>query len=368
MRAAGLTPRDFERIDSQLDTVNNFLNEGNGGRSIPTETEPPLPESVDRPADHLRLLGTTLFNKFLPHAVREALEGDKCFLEIGVDEQLNRYPLELMHDGTGYLCLKHRIGRYVVSAQHHVDRPADFSKELSALVVSVPEPDHTVLNVENLSELQKEQFNRTLKRVREEASRITKLLQSVVNELEFVEGNDATWENVTGMLAPGRHFDIIHFCGHAMFDDDDPNSSVLLLRNATLTTADIRGYVPNVKPMFCFINACQSVNAGSVAQPFNLYGGIGEAFLSSGAYLLASRSKIDDKAAAAFAVRFYETLLGEGKSFGEAVLEGRLACQKVEGCPFDWASYIFYGDPRFGFSKASTPGAKRSRRRYTDGD
>jgi hypothetical protein len=120
IRESGLTEADFERIDSQLDTVKRLLNNVEGGRSVPVESSPASPKSggsADDVEKSLKLLGTTLFNIILPRSVRNGLLANKCFLEIGVDEELNRLPLELMHDGQNYLCLKHSIGRYVVRAR-----------------------------------------------------------------------------------------------------------------------------------------------------------------------------------------------------------------------------------------------------------
>ena len=79
---------------------------------------------------------------------------------------------------------------------------------------------------------------------------------------------------------------------------------------------------------------------------------LARAFLETGAYLLGSRWKLSDNAAAAFAPAFYKYLLEDRKSVGEAVVLGRRACMKAtEADPGDigWASYVYYGDPRVCF-------------------
>jgi CHAT domain-containing protein len=103
-----------------------------------------------------------------------------------------------------------------------------------------------------------------------------------------------------------------------------------------------------------FINGCEStVGRGSGNEWKNRYDifGLARAFLETGAYLLDSRWKVNDKGAAKFAQAFYKEILEE-QPFGKAVRKARQVCKESSPADdFAWASYVYYGDPRIRFCK-----------------
>src|SRR5262249_36607440 len=106
------------------------------------ETSAALQDSRTQTVDKLSSLGHTLHDYILPRRMKDSLDKEDpsdLFLEIGVDEGLNEFPFELIFDGKEYFCLKHSVGRYVISP--HFDPPnpeLQEVKELSVLLVSVP--------------------------------------------------------------------------------------------------------------------------------------------------------------------------------------------------------------------------------------
>jgi CHAT domain-containing protein len=169
----------------------------------------------------------------------------------------------------------------------------------------------------------------------------------------MLRGRDATYDNVFKALRQGR-YQIVHFNGHAIFDEKNQHASALVLNDRNMTTGEVQRYLAKSPPILCFINACETAKIGvsrGWKDRYDIFG-LARAFLETGAYLLGSRWKVSDKAAAGFAKKFYTSLLKEGKPLGKAILEARKACR--EESPLDelaWANYTLYGDPRVCFRK-----------------
>jgi hypothetical protein len=116
-----------------------------------------------------------------------------------------------------------------------------------------------------------------------------------------------------------------------------------------MTTGQLYTFIGNKPPVFCFINGCETGRVGTWKDQYNIYG-IAQAILQTGAYLLGSRWKLGDSAAAKFAGEFYACWLSKRQSLGEAVRNARLVCREGSAADdFGWASYVFYGDPRLHF-------------------
>ena len=61
-------------------------------------------------------------------------------------------------------------------------------------------------------------------------------------------------------------------------------------------------------PVLCFINGCETAETAQGKDRLNVYG-LAQAFLETGAYLLGTRWKVSDSAAAAFAPTFYDRII-----------------------------------------------------------
>jgi CHAT domain-containing protein len=303
--------------------------------------------------------GTRLFRLMLKE--RPELQKPGFFVEVGTDEELADYPWELAYDAhrNKFLCLEHYVGRYVNAKQLAESRmqpqigPMEFEK-MKFLLISVPRPDDPA------------RFP-ALSYVESEAKAIKNLVERVdgIELRELVQGaggnDEPTMDNVEQELMSDQyHF--IHFCGHAIFDEQTASNSALILEGPTnhnRLTAELLLHYLGSSLVLAFINGCDSarntpwepevdLDVGrkrwhEVFYPF----GIARAFMERGSNLLGSRWKLSDKAAPIFAEEFYRQVFKEFRPFGEAITKARIACKNVSA-PEDigWASYVYYGDPR----------------------
>jgi pimeloyl-ACP methyl ester carboxylesterase len=192
----------------------------------------------------------------------------------------------------------------------------------------------------------------------DEGQRVQKLFNRVPGcRLETLRGAAATRPALLSAFASGK-YDLIHYAGHASFDEQKPERSGILCHGkAVLSGADLAG-LGNL-PTLVFFNACEAgrLRGGAVSKASHqkvaearvkkLGEGISfaEAFMRGGvANFVATYWPVGDEAAKVFAETFYLRLM-KGTSIGEAVQEGRGAVKETGSK--DWADYIFYGDPQF---------------------
>jgi CHAT domain-containing protein len=163
--------------------------------------------------------------------------------------------------------------------------------------------------------------------------------QSAYLELEEYWEKDATVENVRSAL---RRADILHYCGHAFFDEPvAAGSGLILAGHVEFTGEDLAKVEP--LPRMAFVNACE---AGRVrgAPPTHAVA-FAELFLQSGmdAYL-GTYWEVGDTAAALFAGIVY-TRLAIGDTLEQATLAGRRAL--FDKNQPDWSNYLLYGGGNF---------------------
>lgn len=152
----------------------------------------------------------------------------------------------------------------------------------------------------------------------------------------------ATFLDVRGALASGV-YDGLHFSGHGLFRDADPNRSAMVLENqGELMPEDLSGVVRNMgraQPIV-FLNACQ---IGRAAMSLTDIGGWAGGFLRAGAgAFIGAYWSVYDKPAYDFARAFYEQLL-RGTPIGDAAREAR-AVVRAAGDP-TWLAYTLFADP-----------------------
>lgn len=349
-----LGPQELDPIGRSLDAFATEL----AARSSPrgAAAKPAARRSDEMSEAAMQMFGNQLLDLLIPRSIQGDLRHSNLFLEVGMDEGLLDYPWELMHDGDDFLCLKHFIGRFVNASEREIPPaapPRDWlnSKvdKLSVLVVSVPNP-----------EAQDGQEYESLLGAEAETNAIAETLDALYNSgvrIKLLKDSNATFNNVWKAL--GGDYQIVHFVGHATYNDKNPFKSGLVLHDRGMTSGQVASFFGKDPPVLCFINACESGRTGSPGPKTwkstqNIFG-LARAFLSTGTYLLGSRWKLGDAAAEKFAAVFYALLLGKEKPIGEAITEARKACKKTSvGDPFSWASYIFYGDPRLYFRRSQT--------------
>jgi CHAT domain-containing protein len=333
-----LSPGDLGPINAQLDQLVTGRGARFGGKAVASKGTP-------RPSiDDVVMLGQQLLALAMPQYVQADLRIGNMFLEIGTDEQLLDYPWELMHDGENFLCLKHAIGRFVNSvapppmAWQPPPRVARL-QELSILLVSVPAPQ--------------ERDGQTYTPLPEATVETDAILEGLVGipgvKVSTLIGRGATYNELFKALSTNT-YQIIHFNGHAHFNQKRPRESGLVLHDRDVKTGAVVQYFGRKAPILCFVNACETTKVGTWNDSYDIFG-LARAFLETGAYLLGSRWRIGDRAAAGFATAFYKSLISDGHAVGTAILDARGVCKDLSGDDFGWASYTYYGDPRMCFKR-----------------
>jgi hypothetical protein len=138
-----------------------------------------------------------------------------------------------------------------------------------------------------------------------------------------------------------RGYDIVHYSGHAFFDNVLPGRSGLVLSDDVLTASDVRFMLDFTRSPIIYANACLAGRIKSVSSRFT---GLAAAFLRAGAAGYVSPLwSIDDRDAAALAMAYYEALLTQRLPIGECLRVAKLAQAKSRS--ITWASYVLYGDP-----------------------
>jgi pimeloyl-ACP methyl ester carboxylesterase len=191
-----------------------------------------------------------------------------------------------------------------------------------------------------------------LEGAKKEGRRIHQLFDSHpgVKILE-VKGEKATKQTLKREFVSGK-YDVIHYAGHAYFDQRVPSRSGILCHgDEVLSGAELAG-LGNL-PGLVFFNACETgrVRGGPPVEKIGIRTridqnvGLAEAFLRGGvANYVGTYWPVGDAAAKIFADIFYTAILA-GKPISMALLSARKAVFKNESV--DWADYIHYGSPDF---------------------
>ena len=146
-------------------------------------------------------------------------------------------------------------------------------------------------------------------------------------------------------------YDVIHYAGHAFFDDKDADLSGLVLKGSELFFAQKVRRLLEGHPLV-FLNACESGRTANEKEPQKLEGylqepaeGIASVFIYGGAAnCVGSIWPVYDTPAAEFAISFYRRVI-DGYMVGEALRQAWLESKRKYPEEITWASYVLYGDP-----------------------
>jgi CHAT domain-containing protein len=283
----------------------------------------------------LKAIGGQLYKSFLGWSkldvsarLKETRGG---YLILGCDQMTVRLPWELLFDGEDFVCKTHLVSRQLeINAVGRMASYPASDDTLKVLIVGNPTGD--------------------LPGAHKEAHSIARALRKTKNaEVKALVG-DVSWEDVSREL--NNDYDVLHYAGHARFDELRHGASGFILKNGTLTADDLstRTFLPRL----IVANACNSAKADG-----DLFDGapptrdLVQGMLSAGARaVIGSMWKVDDRAASTFGQVFYRSLTpGVGQprgaaTVGEAVLRARQAVVEKHGIEQPaWAGYALYGSP-----------------------
>ena len=281
--------------------------------------------------DDLKRLGELIFfHLFSQPARQRLLDSPPTDLFLRLDDQLVHVPWELAFDGEDFLLNKFRIGRQVLTHQPvpptDVRRPQERHR-LNMLIIADP--------------------SESLDAAAEEADQLVDMLDTCDNlEVSILGGREL---RKIDLLQALNDCDLVHYAGHASFDETDPSRSGWVLRDSVLMASELRR-VPR-PPFLVFSNACQA-GVTTRWRSDTVYDGqafgIGSAFLLAGTQnYIGTFCAIHDAHSATFAADFYRYLL-QGDRVGNALAKARQrAYQEAATSGLLWASYMHYGNPTF---------------------
>lgn len=249
-----------------------------------------------------------------------------------VDGMLAEVPFAALYDSIGhqFVVEKHAI-RYTINLQ--AAAPLKPSRTLKrALFVSDPAFDpgrHPLLD--------------RLPHARDEVRRVTAMYPAST----VIEGREATVDALMGAFS---HADIIHFGGHAVFDDVRPELSYLVLASvgskqpdvltaATLSRLDLNG------TRLVVLAACRTVRSGDTRA--GGYSGLSGALLAAGAWgTVGSTWEVDDLDTGTLIPAFYDTYLSTADAPG-ALQRAQLQLLRSNDAelhsPAAWAGFRYTG-------------------------
>lgn len=196
-----------------------------------------------------------------------------------------------------------------------------------------------------------------------EAARIVKIVESQrAMNLTQIVGTQATKDRLASEFTSGK-YDVVHYAGHAYFDDRNRSQSGLLCADQKVLSGRELATLDSLPALVVF-NACESARVRSATLPTSIARGRGntkriapiddlvdrnvslaEAFLRGGvASFVGTYWPVKDSAADMFARAFYTSLIS-GRTIGESLFVARKSL--FESSEADWLNYIHYGDTAF---------------------
>ena len=280
--------------------------------------------------ESLKMKGSSLCDELLtPDHKKELRQTNADFLILDIDDHLVHIPWELLYIDDFFLCERFAIGRKVKTRQGIVkSEKRNLSLPLNMWILANPNGDLENAASEGLAIFKK--MNKS---------------NGNVHAIKAFLDSDITSEKIKGQI---RNYDILHFAGHATFDDKNPGLSGWKLSGDNFNADSIINMAGGkALPAIVFSNACQSartVEWDIKTIPVNSSFGLANAFMLAGTkHYIGTFGKIPDPTGGKFAQYFYDQLKSS-KTIGEALREARLLLQKQQSCI--WANYLMYGDPR----------------------
>lgn len=205
---------------------------------------------------------------------------------------------------------------------------------------------------------------------RKEALAMEALFKSMKVDVKLLLGSQdnsdgrepATRSSVIDLLSRrSPPYDILHFCGHAVFDAADASESGWLFADGVLGPNEMRLALESGAPPLILANACLSgrlaeskpKSGATSADTWSEHGlvpGLADAMLQFGARnFIGTCRQISDEGAVKFAEVFYRRVIpstSDAESVGSALLAARDALyleRKSYGSL--WATYQHYGNP-----------------------
>lgn len=333
-----ITLQQYIRTDVSLSTIQNLSREifsllhqstGNNGKGN---------------AQRLKEAGQHLYDSIFPLQTKEKLAATNSKdLYLFMDDSLVGIPWEILYDGESFFSLRFNIGRLVTTAQP-ISKPRDRAPrgKIKMLILADPRKD--------------------LPDSYQEGLLLSERLEAWDDSLEIYL--DTTHIDFNKIFRQIPQFDIIHYAGHAVYNEKNPCLSGWYLEDGMLTAQDIIKISGGKKnfPHLIFSNACQSgqTSEWSASEPqewINRAFDLVNVFLRCGVqHYIGTFQDISDPASLDLALSFYQSM-AEKYSVGESLRRARLQLiNKYDKDNLIWAFYMLYGDPTVSYFKRQEEG------------
>jgi len=292
-----------KQLGSFVNLANHFAREN---RFEPSHGYEVFPNGIDfysRAID----IGQSLYRLYINDDVRSTLSSLLSYnkdvrLIVESEERDAMLPWEIMHNGEDFISLSTAFAR--TSAYTNSESSDDLLLRIKGLLVIASDP---------LGDLE---F------VKREAKAVTSAVEGIGSiHTELLTGADASKEKVIEAISSSR-YQIIHYCGHSVFNRKNPRLSYLLFLNRRkLFVDEISRLCTENDIQLTFLNSCESAKG---ALPPSHMLGLLHAFVRAGTpSVVGMMWRIGDKGAFIFASSFYK-MLAQGVHPTEAIRRARL--------------------------------------------
>jgi CHAT domain-containing protein len=275
----------------------------------------------------------TVFELLIPNDFKEQLK-KQCNINWILDKDTAGYPWELLHDGAedNYpLSVSAGMIRQLATQDYRLTINAVTKK--NALVIGDPVTSG---------------FLKALPAAEKEGIEVTNILKANgFTPTSMIKSS--SFEIIKALFASA--YRIIHIAGHGVFNEDNPESSGIVIgKGVFLSTREI-AQMSNI-PELVFVNCCSLGAVDAVAEEFSqnrykLAANIGVQLIENGAkVVVAAGWPVSDDAAMEFTATFYQ-LMFAGYNFGESIRRARKLIFEKYPRSNTWGAYQCYGDPFF---------------------
>ena len=152
--------------------------------------------------------------------------------------------------------------------------------------------------------------------------------------------------------------DVVHYIGHAQYDQDEHQGFLFLEddagAHARWSAGDAAHFFKRYGVNLVVLNACETANGA--------WAGLAPALVRTDIpAVVAMQWPVDDQAAIRFSQLFYKAL-SLGRTIDECVAEGRLSCSATQADPNDWAAPVLFlrsANGRLWVNDVGTPEEKK---------
>lgn len=346
-----IVKQDRESIMEDVGDISEAINRGLARSFKAGQARTFVPDPVDeivrnRPIFNANALidqlGDLMYRLFMPDSMQGYFEEEENMCSLSITTNDLELPWELMKHENSFLCLERPIARTPMGrampsrATGNVTRHAS-NKLRFLLIYADPHKNLPLARKEII------QIERQLKFAWKDGIDIDTLGIDI----------PATGDALNHALL-NENYDVIHYAGHAQFNEEDSDLSSLLMEDGEFFAQKLRRLMKG-RPLV-FLNACESGQAANAtrAQETSYHHrargmaeGLAAATIYGGAVgCIGPLWPVYDDAAAEFAIQFYNHVV-EGHMIGKAMQLARQYVRHAYEQQITWASFVLYGNPTY---------------------